>query len=132
MKKVTTIIIIVLCLGILVISCPDERKHKEAVIQMTSNAFRSEMNDAVDSKEDEVYAFLGNTLASGVISLFVNFNFTVDNYFIFSVGKMNLNGKEKTVSFGILGHVFTPNRKPAPNATDKSEDEVLDINEHYN
>lgn len=126
MKKITAILVIVICLGILVISCPDERKHKDAVTQMVSNAFRSEMNENIDSEDDEAYAFVGNTLASGMISLFVNFNFTVDNYFIFSVGKMNINGQEKTVSLGILGHVFTPDRKKIeehPNNTDSLNDQ---------
>lgn len=126
MKKITTLLIIVLCLGILVVSCPDERKHKDAVTQIASNAFRSEINNNIDSKEDEAYAFVGNVLVGGVISFIVNFNFTVDNYFIFSIGKMNLNDHEKTVSFGILGHVFTFNRKQiSAKVTDKVEDDSL-------
>lgn len=108
MKKITTLLIIIICFGILVISCPDERSHKEAVIQMASNAFRSEVDDKNNSEYNVAYNFIGNTIVGGVISLFVNFNFTIDNYFIFSVGKMDINGQRKTVSFGILGHVFTP------------------------
>ena len=32
---------------------------------------------------------------------------SVDDYFIFSIGKLHYGAEEKTVSFGILGHVFT-------------------------
>ncbi|MCM1310714.1 MAG: hypothetical protein NC301_06790 [Bacteroides sp.] len=118
MKKTTTIIISILCLGVLIISCPNEQKHKEAVAQMASNYFRNKLNNNIDSDEDEAYALVGSTLASGLISLFVNFNYTVDNYFIFSVGKINFMGKEKTVSYGILGHVFTPNNNQISKAAD--------------
>ena len=31
----------------------------------------------------------------------------VDNYVVFSVGRIRYGGETKTVSFGILGHVFT-------------------------
>ena len=49
----------------------------------------------------------GNMIAARIVDAVVGQFMTVDNYFIFSVGKIGYDGKEKTVSFGILGHVFT-------------------------
>ena len=47
----------------------------------------------------------------GVMQLLGDNMVDVDSYFLFSLGRMELNGEEQIVSFGIGGHVFTFNDK---------------------
>ena len=46
---------------------------------------------------------------------------SVDNYVIFSVGKIRYGGETKTISFGILGHVFTFDADDIGKAMDKEQ-----------
>lgn len=48
-----------------------------------------------------------NIFASGVVNMAVSQFLDVDNYYLFSIGTINIEGKSRAVSFGILSHVFT-------------------------
>lgn len=105
MKKLIGLAIFIGLIVFLYSSCPEKSDHTEALSDSVSQII-SEQVPGVDV----------NTLSSipgfdGVLQ-FVGENMVdVDNYFLFSLGKMDLGGKEQVVSFGICGHVFTFNDK---------------------
>lgn len=101
--------IVVVILALLVFSCPDSEDHQEAV-KSEVRAFVNESIDA-DSASDGILGSIlsvGKKCLSGVaLETFMTTNFHVDNYVVCSFGRVELGEKDKTVSFGILGHVFT-------------------------
>lgn len=99
--KFLTILIIIA--GICIISCPNQEAHSEAVIKKVNHAINDELSD----DEDSGLTIFASTLLSGISNVLIKNNLTVDNYFLFSVGKTTLKGESKVVSVGILNHVFT-------------------------
>jgi hypothetical protein len=52
-------------------------------------------------------ALFASSLVSGISNLVIDSRLSVDNYFLFSVGKVTFDGESKIVSVGLLNHVFT-------------------------
>ncbi len=94
---------------LLLITCPGEEKHRQTVVDEIAEAAQREM--PWQSGDDGLLGAFGETLGNMLVSQFadavVGQFMRVDNYVIFSVGKIRYGGETKTVSFGILGHVFT-------------------------
>lgn len=89
--------------AVCIVSCPDKSAHKEAVMQSVNR----EIDSRVDAESE--YAglqMLGSMLGSGLIGLALDNMLTVDNYFVCSIGTVTVHGESRTVSFGILNHVF--------------------------
>lgn len=105
MKKLIGLAIFVGLIVFLFSSCPDKKDHTEALSDSVTQII-GEQVPGIDVSllnsipgMDGVMSFIGDNLVD------------VDNYFLFSLGKMDLGGKEQVVSFGICGHVFTFNDK---------------------
>ena len=94
---------------LLLITCPGEEKHRQTVVDEIAEAAQRE--NIWQSKDNDLLGAFGETLGNMLVAQFadavVGQFMRVDNYVIFSVGKIRYGGKTKTVSFGILGHVFT-------------------------
>ena len=94
---------------LLLITCPGEEKHRQTVVDEIAEAAQRE--NIWQSKDNDLLGAFGETLGNMLVAQFadavVGQFMRVDNYVIFSVGKIRSGGKTKTVSFGILGHVFT-------------------------
>ena len=94
---------------LLLITCPGEEKHRQTVVDEIAEAAQRE--NIWQSKDDDLLGAFGETLGNMLVAQFadavVGQFMRVDNYVIFSVGKIRYGGETKTVSFGILGHVFT-------------------------
>ena len=98
---VTCLVVAVLAVILLSLTCPKYEDHRLAV--------KDEINAMVSNAPDEtgLLGSLGKMLVSGVADLALGQMLEVDNYVLFSVGKINYGGSSRTVSFGILNHVFT-------------------------
>ena len=94
---------------ILLMTCPDADQHRKAVADEVTAAVTEEIydkgtgNDLIDMFGGMVGSMIATQFVDAVVGQMVN----VDDYFIFSIGKVHFDGKEKAVSLGILGHVFT-------------------------
>lgn len=96
MKKILiAILAIVVIVGFFIISCPDKNAHVSALKQVV-------MENKTEAPKDKWEA-LGNALASSLAENLIDHSVYVKNYFIFSKGVY----EGKTVSIGLLGHVFT-------------------------
>jgi len=90
---------------VLVLTCPNKNDHKEALKSRLST-FVNENS----SSNDEIFGVnLGSLVFSGIAELVLENKLTVKNYYLFSIGEINIDGNKKVVSFGILKYVFTPN-----------------------
>lgn len=109
MKKLIGLALFIGLLAFLYGSCPEKQEHTEA------------LTGSVNQIIDEQVPLFGKDLlnyipgmSEGIESL-VDMYVTVDNYYLFSLGKFDIDGvgpeEEKIVSLGIGGHVFTFNDK---------------------
>jgi len=91
----------------LIATCPDKQKHTEALQELTASL----INDVVGNYDADGYELIGAYIGNRILDAFIDDNLYVDNYFLFSVGKMTYEGEENPVSFGIFNHVFSKSRE---------------------
>lgn len=100
-----TLILLIVVAGICIISCPKFEDHSEALKQEVKRHFEEEFTN--ETTGNEGIAFLASSLYTRISSAVFDNRLAVDNYFLFSVGSINLDGRKEVVSLGILNHVFT-------------------------
>lgn len=96
-------VVVVVILLFLLITCPRQRKHEQVVHDRISAAV-SDLRDSTGMGEG-VYA-IANVLVDQVTKVVLGSNFEVDNYLLFSVGKIHLEGKTHVITLGVANHVF--------------------------
>ncbi|SHG36587.1 DUF4359 domain-containing protein [Flavobacterium johnsoniae] len=103
--------IIAVCSFLLItaLTNPSTEKHKEEV-KLKMNAFlEKEMNKEKTNQNDELSAagsLMGNALAKSMINMMVDNMVSSSNYILFSTTNVTVEGKTKTIGFGILGNIF--------------------------
>ena len=125
-KKFITIASTVVVALLLAFTCPNKQAHKEALNDVLKSYVDGKL---YDNSENNPFAIFGTLFTSKFIDMFLDSKLKVDNYVVFSIGKVNNNEMSKTVSFGILNHVFTLNEKDIDNAIKKAEDKSNEPNE---
>ena len=110
MKKFLSLVIVIAVVLVAAITCPDKQAHKDAVMEEMNGAINSAISDKVgklDSGLGSSLSKITSKVTSKVLGAAFDTAITVDNYFVFSVGKIDIDDKPKTVSIGAFGHVFT-------------------------
>ena len=110
MKKILSLVIIIAVVLVAIVTCPDKQAHQDAIMAEMNGAIDSAIKDKVglgDSDLGKSISKITSKLTSTVIGAAFETAVTVDNYFVFSVGKIDIDDKPKTVSVGLFGHVFT-------------------------
>lgn len=87
----------------MVLTCPKKDQHVEAI----TNKFASALTENIDS--NNAWSSLGSLFGKTVAKPILKYTVTVDDYVLFSVGKITLLDESEAVSLGILGHVFVAN-----------------------
>ena len=101
------ILIIVFISGFCVISCPDKEAHSEAIMENVNELIDEEATKDVTNDTEKALVLLASSLVSGISNLVIDSRLSVDNYFLFSIGRVTFEGKSQIVSIGLLNHVFT-------------------------
>lgn len=101
------ILIIVFISGYCVISCPDKEAHSEAIMENVNELIDEEATKDVTNESEKALALLASSLVSGISNLVIDSRLSVDNYFLFSIGRVTFEGESRIVSIGMLNHVFT-------------------------
>ena len=99
------IIIAVVVLVVLAITNPDRRQHTDAIARAFTEAFDNEMDKSGIS--DSALGEIGNMIADRMTASMVDQLLDYHNYIIFSKSTITIAGKSYTVSWGLLGRVFT-------------------------
>ena len=116
MKKLITILIIVVVLATLVLTCPDKQRHVEAINDEFITAVDHQMNESYSSEEDgeeedgsfeEGMRLVTSSVVGGLFKGVMEQQLMVKNYAVFSLGQVNASEGRKTLSVGICNHVFT-------------------------
>lgn len=93
---------------ILLLTCPSEKTHKDAICLSINRAIDEKLGDA-DFSWAGIMNYGSKIIIKNVANLLVESNLNVENYYLFSVGR-NTFDNGKVVSVGVLNHVFTFNK----------------------
>ena len=99
------IIIAVVVLVVLAITNPDRRQHTDAIARAFTEAFDNEMDKSGIS--ESALGEIGNMIADRMTASMVDQLLDYHNYIIFSKSTITIADKSYTVSWGLLGRVFT-------------------------
>lgn len=125
MKKVLigVLVIAVLALGML-FTCPDREKHVAAIQNLATSVVNKASNESGegDSLGDNLFTYF----MSGISRFMIEQKLYVEDYYFYSIGKIDFDGKSEMVSIGVFGRVFTIDSETAyQKIKDKFEKEEL-------
>lgn len=124
MKKILTLIVLVVVLVALAATNPSREDHVAAVNQVVSSAIEQNMqsDNAVLNLVGKVGSMFGSAVAGNV----VDDNLEYCNYYLFSLSRAEFDGKNYYLSVGILGHAITTfNEEDLKDAVNNGIDNLL-------
>lgn len=107
MKMVIGLIIFIL--AIFAVTNPSADAHKEKVRTEASKAVEKAVGSTDNNFFSQALRSVAKMMAGSVMDEAMNQLFEYHNYIVCSTGSVEFNGKQHTVSFGILGSVYTMN-----------------------
>ena len=107
MKIVIGLIIFILAL--FAITNPSADAHKEKVRTEASKAVEKAVGSTDNNFFSQALRSVAKMMAGSMMDEAMNQLFEYHNYIVCSTGSVEFNGKPHTVSFGILGNVYTMN-----------------------
>ncbi len=95
--------IVALLVALAVVTCPKKEQHVQAISDQVKASISEDLGQSDNSDLSALGFLFGNVIVTPIVknSVYVN------NYILFSVGKLGPDKEGKTVSYGIFGHVFT-------------------------
>jgi hypothetical protein len=105
MKKLLTVVIILLIAVLMTQTVPDKKAHKEAMMKA--------IKEYVDEKAEEkgfgnnVLTKIGKAVVNTGIEVALNAKLKVHNYYLFNTTSVHLDGKDQLLSVGLFGQVIT-------------------------
>ena len=95
-------IVFLLILILFGVTCPSEADHREAVTAAVKERIHYNQN------ENNRLSIIVNMIGSGIANSYISSELRVHKYLVFSIGRVTTNsGEERTISLGLLNHVFT-------------------------
>lgn len=107
MKMVIGLIIFIL--AIFAVTNPGADAHKEKVRTEASKAVEKAVGSTDNNFFSQALRSVAKMMAGSMMDEAMNQLFEYHNYIVCSTGSVEFNGKQHTVSFGILGNVYTMN-----------------------
>lgn len=107
MKMVIGLIIFIL--AIFAVTNPSADAHKEKVRTEASKAVEKAVGSTDNNFFSQALRSVAKMMAGSMMDEAMNQLFEYHNYIVCSTGSVEFNGKQHTVSFGILGSVYTMN-----------------------
>ena len=104
MKKCLIVLLVLLGIGaVAVVTCPDKAAHKDAIQSIVKEKIEEELKVDAENGLGGLLSGIGSSVSEWIIDK----GLTVENHFVYSVGKFNTGEEIQTVSVGVFGHVFT-------------------------
>lgn len=113
------IIAILVIIGLLVamaLTCPKKEQH----VTVLTEKMNYILSDTVDSQDDfkVLSAMFGSAIAKQVLNMYL----TVDDYVLFSVGRIEYKGENNLLSVGAFGHIFTISNEELKRRVEQNKD----------
>lgn len=127
MKKLLTIVIILLIAILMTQTVPNKEAHKAVMMKAIKEYVDEEV--ANHGIPGTFLTRLGKDAVNNTLELVLDSKIKVHNYYLFNTTTMNMDGKDQLSSVGIFGHVFTfdkdmlRERLQNANKTEKDDDE---------
>ena len=96
--------VVVVTALVLVTTRPDREAHREAIMSIVSKVVNSEMDN---SQIDETLASIGTMVIVSAADEYLSSNLMVIDHTFYNIGLVNYKGEFRTVSIGVMNHVFT-------------------------
>ena len=101
--------LIIFILALFAVTNPSADAHKEKVRTEASKAVEKAVGSTDNNFFSQALRSVAKMMAGSVMDEAMNQLFEYHNYIVCSTGSVEFNGKQHTVSFGILGNVYTMN-----------------------
>lgn len=101
--------LIIFILAIFAITNPSADAHKEKIRTEASKAVEKAVGSTDNNFFSQALRSVAKMMAGSMMDEAMNQLFEYHNYIVCSTGSVDFNGKQHTVSFGILGNVYTMN-----------------------
>lgn len=101
--------LIVFIIAVFAVSNPGADAHKEKVRTEVGKAIEKATSTSDNNFFSQALRSVAKMMAGSVMDEAMNQLFEYHNYIVCSTGSVEFNGKQHTVSFGILGNVYTMN-----------------------
>jgi len=118
---IIAIAVVALLLVAAIATCPKKEQHVAFLADRVSTIVSEELEQQGGGGD---LAPLGLLIGNAIIAPAVNNSLTVNDYFLFSVGKLSQEGKDTTVSIGAFGRIFT--------ASKERMKQILQDNQYFN
>ncbi|UKK49157.1 hypothetical protein L6475_04140 [Prevotella sp. E9-3] len=106
------IVLFVALLMAMVVTCPKASDHKEVLKTVLKDATDEKIGKALgEDLFSSVMKVAGQMTVGTTTDMVVDRLLRVDDYYLFSVGRVFIAGREYTVSVGVLNHVFAPDKE---------------------
>ena len=129
MKKYLIGAVVLILVIAMVKTVPDKKAHKKAMMEAVK-----EYVDEESEKHgigDDILGKLGKGIVNKTIEVALNSKLEVDNYLIFNTTHVELGDESKTLSLGVLGHVFTFDKEMLREALETSAKEKEEAKSEY-
>lgn len=127
-KKLIGVGLLVLVTVVLIVTCPDKRRHQEVILGAVDEYVDESLSQATEGSGllARGAAFFGSMIANKAAESFIESKLVVHNYLVLSRGTINIGGKEKTVSYGILNQVLTASKEDIQEAVKEAGNDMKD------
>ena len=98
---------------------PDKKAHKEAMMKAVAEYVDEEAEK--HGLGDGLLSELGKGLVRSAAGAAIDLKLREDDYYLFNTTHVRLDGKDKTLSLGVLGHVFTFDKDMLREALEKGD-----------
>lgn len=121
MKKYLIGAILLILVIAMVKTVPDKKAHKKAMMEAVKEYVDEEAKER--GFGDNVLTDLGKGILNKTIEVALNSKLEVNNYLLFNTTSVEMDDESKTLSLGILGHVFTFDKEMLRDALEASAKE---------
>ena len=124
MKKLLVLILIVALAIFMVLTCPDKKAHKKAMMKAVTEYIDEESEERGFGKN--ILNDIGKGVVRSAASAAIDMKLKVDNYYLFNTTHINMNGEKKLLSVGLLGKVITFDKEMLREALEKGDNATED------
>lgn len=105
MKKLLCLVIVLLVGVLMVLTAPNEEKHKEAMMK----AIKAYVDEEAEIRgfKDNGVTRMGKSIIISATKTALNSKIKFDNYYLFNKTHVRMDGEDQMLSLGLLGMVFT-------------------------
>jgi hypothetical protein len=104
MKKLLSVLILLMVAILMTLTRPDKERHKEAMLKAIEEYVDEESKDRLG---DNVLAKISKGVVMKTAETALNSKLNEHNYFLCNTTSVRLRGKDNTLSLGVFGMVFT-------------------------